>query len=71
MKYLITTVAAAIIAGSFAISADAAGTQKKTGMSSHASADKAASCKAEAKKKYSAIHILKRRSFEKKCMGAA
>ena len=70
MKYLITTVAAAVIAGSFAISADAASTHKK-GMSSQASADKAASCKAEAKKKYSAIHILKRRSFEKKCMGQA
>ena len=70
MKYLITTVAAAVIASSFAISADAASTQKK-GMSSQASADKAATCKAEAKKKYSAIHILKRRSFEKKCMGQA
>jgi hypothetical protein len=73
MKYLITTVAAASLAMAFAVSADAAGMKKKetTGMSSHASANKAATCKAEAKKKFSAIHILKRRAFEKKCMGTA
>jgi hypothetical protein len=73
MKYIMTAAAAAFLAASFTLPADAAGSQKKqtTGMSSNASASKAATCKAEAKKKYSAVHILKRRAFEKKCMGTA
>ena len=67
MKSIITAVAAAFLAASFTVPADAAGSKKKdTVMSS-----KAASCKAEAKKKYSAMHPLKRRAFEKKCMGTA
>ena len=70
MKTVITAIAAAFLAATFTFSADAAGT-KKSGMHSNASASKAATCKAEAKKKFSALHPLKRRSFEKKCMGTA
>jgi len=70
MKTLITAIAAAFLAASFTLPADAAGS-KKSGMNSNASASKAATCKAEAKKKFSALHPLKRRSFEKKCMGTA
>jgi hypothetical protein len=68
MKSIITAVAAAFLAASLTIPADAAGSKKKdtTAMNS-----KAASCKAEAKKKYTAMHPLKRRAFEKKCMGTA
>ena len=71
MKSIITAVAAAFLAASFTLPADAAGSKKKetTGMSSNSS--KAATCKAEAKKKFTAMHPLKRRAFEKKCMGTA
>ena len=44
-------------AGSFAISAEAAGNKQKE------SAQIQASCKAQAAKKFSAIHFIKRRNF--------
>jgi len=56
-----TIIAAGLLAGSFAISADAA--TKKSGM-----AEVKAQCQAQAKKKYSAIHFLKRRDYVKNCM---
>jgi hypothetical protein len=67
MKTFIATIAAAFLAASFTMPADAANSKKKNTVS----ASKAAACKAEAKKKYSAIHLLKRRAHEKKCMGQA
>jgi hypothetical protein len=67
MKSIISAVAAAFLAASFTIPADAAGSKNNT----TAVSSKAASCKAEAKKKYSAMHPLKRRTLEKKCMGTA
>ena len=67
MKTLITTIAAAFLAASFAVTADAANSKKKdTAMSV-----KQTSCKDQAKKKFSVLHPLKRRAFEKKCMGQA
>ena len=59
-KLLISTVAAALVA-SFAVSAEAAGNKK-------VSADVQASCKAQAAKKFSAIHFLKRRNFVNNCV---
>ena len=72
MRTVITAVAAALLATALAIPADAAGTKKKgeTAMNS-ANSTKAATCKAEAKKKFSMLHPLKRRAYEKKCMGTA
>jgi len=61
MKSIVTIIAAGLMAGSFAISADA-GT-KHSGM-----AERKAQCQAQAKKKYSAIHFLKRRDYVKNCM---
>ncbi len=61
MKSIMTIIAAGLLAGSFAISADAA--TKKSGM-----AEVKAQCQAQAKKKYSAIHFLKRRDYVKNCM---
>jgi hypothetical protein len=67
MKTVITTLAAAVIASSFAMTADAATAKKKdTAMSA-----KQTTCHEQAKKKYSAVHFLKRKAFEKKCMGTA
>ncbi len=67
MKTIITTVTAALLATAFAVSADAASTKKKgTQMTAAQQA-----CVAQAKKKYSAVHFLKRRAAEKKCMGQA
>jgi hypothetical protein len=68
MKTIVTAVAAALLATAFAVPADAAQTKKKE---TTVSAAKAASCKAEAKKKYSMMHPLKRRAYEKKCIGTA
>lgn len=59
-KLLISTVAAALVAA-FAVSAEAANKQK-------VSADVQASCKAQAAKKFSAIHFLKRRNFVNNCV---
>jgi BMFP domain-containing protein YqiC len=60
-KVLISTLAAALVA-SFAVSADAATTKQKV------SAEVQASCKAQAAKKYSAIHFIKRRNFVNDCV---
>ena len=60
-KLLISTVAAALVAA-FAVSAEAAGNKQKV------SADVQASCKAQAAKKFSAIHFLKRRNFVNNCI---
>jgi hypothetical protein len=61
MKSIITIVAAGLLAGAFAVSADAAA--KRSG-----AAQLQAQCQAQAKKKYSAIHFLKRRDYVKSCM---
>jgi hypothetical protein len=58
MKSIVTIVAAGLLAGAFAVSADAAA--KKSG-----TAQLQAQCQAQAKKKYSAIHFLKRRDYVK------
>ena len=63
MKSLFTIVAACLLAGSFAVSADAAAKKKDPAM-----AQRQAECQAQAKKKYSAIHVLKRHAFVKSCM---
>ena len=60
-KVLISTLAAALVA-SLAVSADAATTKQKV------SAEVQASCKAQAAKKYSAIHFIKRRNFVNNCV---
>jgi hypothetical protein len=63
MKSLFTIVAAGLLASSFAVSADAAAKKKDPAMAQHQ-----AKCQAQAKKKYSAIHFLKRHAFVKSCM---
>ena len=63
MKSPFTIVAAGLLAGSFAVSADAAAKKKDPAM-----ARLQAECQAQAKKKYSAIHFLKRRDYVKNCM---
>ena len=60
-KLLISTVAAALVV-SFAVSAEAASNKQKV------SADVQASCKAQAAKKFSAIHFMKRRNFVNNCV---
>ena len=67
MKTFIATIAAAFLAASITLQADAATSKKKDS----AMAAKEKSCKDQAKKKFSALHPLKRRGFEKKCMGQA
>jgi hypothetical protein len=62
MKSIFTIVAAGLLASSFSMSADAA-PKKGSGM-----AQLQAECQAQAKKKYSAIHFLKRRAFVKNCV---
>ncbi len=60
-KLLISALTTALVA-SFAVSAEAAGNKQKV------SADVQASCKAQAAKKYSAIHFMKRRDFVSNCV---
>ena len=60
-KLLISTMAAAL-AVSFSLSAEAAGMKQKV------SADVQASCKAEAAKKFTSVHFLKRRNFVNNCV---
>ncbi len=62
MKKLLISTIAAIFAMSFAMSAEAATHKQKV------SADVEASCKAQAAKKYSAIHFIKRRNFVNNCV---
>ena len=60
-KLLISALATALVA-SVAVSAEAGGNKQKV------SADVQASCKAQAAKKYSAIHFMKRRDFVNNCV---
>ena len=60
-KLLISTLATALVV-SFAVSAEAAGNKQRV------SADVQASCKAQAAKKYSAIHFMKRSNFVTNCV---
>jgi len=62
MKKLLISTMAAALAMSFAMSADAATSKHRV------SAQIQASCKAEAAKKYSAIHFMKRRNFVNNCV---
>ncbi len=62
MKKLLISVLATALVASFAVSAEAAGNKHKV------SADVQASCKAQAAKKFSAIHFLKRRNFVNDCV---
>jgi hypothetical protein len=64
MKAFITVVAAAVLVSGLSFSADAATAKKTT-----ATASQQASCKAQAAKKYTAVHFLKRRAYVKQCMG--
>ena len=65
MKALITTLTAGLLAVSFAATANAVPSKaSRTALAQHA-----ASCKAQATKKFSAIHFLKRRDFVNNCMG--
>ena len=61
MKKLVIPTLAAALTMSFAVTAEAAGNKQ-------VSADVQASCKAQAAKKFSAIHFLKRRDFANNCM---
>ena len=63
MKSTITIIAIGLLASSLTTSAGAATQRKNAGM-----AQLQAQCQAQAKKKYSAIHFLKRRAFVKSCM---
>ena len=62
MKKLLLSTMAVVLAISFAMSAEAASHKQKV------SADVQASCKAQAAKKYSAIHFIKRRNFANNCV---
>ena len=62
MKKLLISTMAAVLVISFAMSAEAATHKQKV------SADVQASCKAQAAKKYSAIHFIKRRDFANNCV---
>jgi hypothetical protein len=63
MKSKFTIVAVGLLASAFAMPADAATERTKAGV-----AQLQAQCEVQAKKKYSAIHFLKRRAFVKNCM---
>ena len=63
MKSTFTIIAVGLLASSLATSADAATQRKNPEM-----AQLQTQCQAQAKKKYSAIHFLKRRAFVKSCM---
>lgn len=60
MKRIATILFAAGLATAFSLSADAA--------MSRAQKDRQAACKAQAAKKYTAIHFLKRNAYVKRCM---
>ncbi|MGA8962493.1 MAG: hypothetical protein WB475_20020 [Pseudolabrys sp.] len=62
MKKLLISALATVLVASFAVSAEVAGNKQKV------SADVQASCKAQAAKKYSAIHFMKRRAFLNNCV---
>ena len=60
MKRIATVLLAAGLATGFSMNADAA--------MSRAQKDRQAVCKAQAAKKYTAVHFLKRRAYVKRCM---
>jgi hypothetical protein len=62
MKRVLISTLATVLVASFAFSAEAAGNKQKV------SAEVQASCKAQAAKKYSAIHFIKRRNFVNDCV---
>ena len=62
MKKLLISTMAAALAVSFAVSAEAAVNKQKV------SGDVQASCQAQAAKKFSAVHFLKRRNFVNSCV---
>jgi hypothetical protein len=62
MKKLLISVLATVLVAPFAVSAEAAGNKQKV------SAEVQALCKAQAAKKYSAIHFMKRRDFVNNCV---
>jgi hypothetical protein len=62
MKKLLISAMATALVMSFAVSAEAATSKQKV------SAEVQASCKAQAAKKYSAIHFMKRRNFVDNCI---
>lgn len=62
MRKILVCGTAVVLALAFALPADAAKSNQKM------SADVQASCKAQAAKKFSAIHFLKRRDFVNKCV---
>ena len=62
MKKLLISTLATVLVASFAVSAEAAGNKQKV------SAQVQASCKAQAAKKFSAIHFIKRRNFVDNCV---
>ena len=57
-----TTAASLLLACSLAMPTDAATKEKDSAM-----AQREAACQQQAKKKYSAVHFLKRRAFVKEC----
>jgi hypothetical protein len=65
MKAMIATVAAGLLAVSFAVPANAVPSKA----SRTAMAQQEASCKAQAAKKFSAVHFMKRRQMVNECMG--
>ena len=62
MKKLLISTMAAALAVTFSLSAEAASMKQKV------SADVQASCKAEAAKKFTSVHFLKRRNFINNCI---
>jgi hypothetical protein len=67
MKIVMTTLAAGLLAASFTVTADAA--TKKDMRKLHTQHER--SCKAEAAKRFTALHFMKRRAYVKRCMGQA
>jgi hypothetical protein len=63
MKTVIAIVSAAVLVLALGFTVDAA-TKKAT-----ETAQQQKSCKAQAAKKYSVVHFLKRRAYVKRCMG--
>lgn len=68
MKTLFTTVAAGLLAISFVATADAA-TKSTTKAERQQIAQREAACKAQAAKKVTAVHFMKRRALVNECMG--
>jgi hypothetical protein len=65
MNKIIPLLSAAVLVSALSFTAHAATMEKKDA----ATAKHQASCKAQAAKKYTAVHFLKRRAYVKECMG--